>query len=552
MGGRVAFRGMDRLSEQGLSVRIGVHEETGGAREERSDGPPGVRAGARGHHHVRMTTHDRRATPAAEHEQGVPGHLEGRDPGRQRIGELSARQEIEPLAQLLDVASAEGEPARRQTKERLGALLFRGEEPDPVDERLDLPSVDRIGRMAIDDLGCEGQVTGGCRLSHRGVELTVLRQPQRSPTAQRDLLLGHRCSKLGQQEVGEEVVVAEPGGLVLETDDEQVLGVGKLLEEQAAAGTSHDGVAERSGEPLEHGRAQEEVSAVRGKVSEELSAEVPVETADPDRELGQRSGEVVGGAEGQEVQVHGPRPPLAQVDEGRHCPGIELGEGPTDLRRALVRGEGQILAGQLEQLAAHLASGYVVERGRTTAEDQRRAVGDQAAEPVEHRRRALVADLVHVVEDEDHRLGQPVDGIGERCHHHGKRNRTGMVECELQLDEAPGLAHRGDDVPEEDDRVPIAALEGDPRSASLVDGHPLTHGCRLSVTGTRTDRDDAGPRRAQLADQLVTPECVFVKTRRTGLGREADGNQRRDRRIAPSLERHPPPPPFSGSGKARC
>ena len=71
----------------------------------------------------------------------------------------------------------------------------------------------------------------------------------------------------------EQVLVAVPGALVVERDDEQVAAL-ELLEHGAAVAASGEGVAECAGHLVEHGGRHEEVSNPVGLSAEHLLDQV--------------------------------------------------------------------------------------------------------------------------------------------------------------------------------------------------------------------------------------------------------------------------------------
>src|SRR5688500_10367484 len=75
------------------------------------------------------------------------------------------------------------------------------------------------------------------------------------------------------ENVGEQVVVAVPGAVRVERNEEEVAAL-EVLEHAGAVGTAGDGVAERTGEPVEHSGAEQEVADLARLSGKDLVGQV--------------------------------------------------------------------------------------------------------------------------------------------------------------------------------------------------------------------------------------------------------------------------------------
>ena len=96
----------------------------------------------------------------------------------------------------------------------------------------------------------------------------------------------------GSEHVGEQVVVPVPVRRSSSGDDEQVRSIEPLQRGLPAAARCHR-IAERSGEPVEHGGLQQEVADVAGLMFEHLLGEVVDDEAVVAGEVLDEAGDVV-------------------------------------------------------------------------------------------------------------------------------------------------------------------------------------------------------------------------------------------------------------------
>jgi len=84
---------------------------------------------------------------------------------------------------------------------------------------------------------------------------------------------GVLVAQAGAEDVAEEVVIPEPLTPLVESDEEQVCSL-EALERRLGVGSTRDGSAQRSGQPGEDRRVEEEPPDVGGLTVEDLVDEV--------------------------------------------------------------------------------------------------------------------------------------------------------------------------------------------------------------------------------------------------------------------------------------
>ena len=97
--------------------------------------------------------------------------------------------------------------------------------------------------------------------------------PGAGPAMQPGDVSGALVEQARVQDVGEQVVVAVPAAVVVEGHDEQVLSF-QGRQGRPPVRTAGDGIAQRSGHPVEHRRLEQEPPQVVGLAVEDLVGEV--------------------------------------------------------------------------------------------------------------------------------------------------------------------------------------------------------------------------------------------------------------------------------------
>ena len=121
-------------------------------------------------------------------------------------------------------------------------------------------------------MGGAVEVLGGERVPDGVLGQAVAAYQSLARGAARDLV-GVLGEQAGAQDVGEQVVVAEPGALGVERHDEQVVAL-EVLQHRAAVGLAGDRVAQGTGEPVEDGGAEQELAHLGGLPGQHLVGEV--------------------------------------------------------------------------------------------------------------------------------------------------------------------------------------------------------------------------------------------------------------------------------------
>ena len=125
-----------------------------------------------------------------------------------------------------------------------------------------------LGGHGVTDCA-DGQLVGGV--------------PGTGPPVQLRHLVGVLGEQARAEHVGEQVVVAVPGALVVEGDDEQIAAL-ELLQHAPAVVAGGDGIAETPGEVVEDGGAEQEVADLVWLACENFVGEVVDDEAVAPRE----------------------------------------------------------------------------------------------------------------------------------------------------------------------------------------------------------------------------------------------------------------------------
>ena len=322
-------------------------------------------------------------------------------------------------------------------------------------------------------------------------------------------------------------MAAVPLPVRVERRHEQV-GAVQRVESGARSGAVQGGIAQRPGQPLEHGGPDEQVAVVRREPVDDLEGQVvedvPVAAVEPTRSLGRPLR--VADREGRELQSGSPT--LGAL--GQHRRGGRLDRSLADggqQRRRLVDAEAQLGGAELRQLAAGPEAGQRQRRVRPTRDhhpQRGRQVGEEELDALVDGRRS---DEVVVVEDEHVRA---VDG-GELVEQRRQREVDGLQPGRGQRPQRGGAEpgdvtlQRAQHVGPEPDRIVVRLVEGDPHDApglGRVVG-PLRQQRRLAPSRRRHHDAQPGP-------GVGEQRCVQPRPRhRTGTDRR-DDLLRRDQR----------------------
>ena len=301
------------------------------------------------------------------------------------------------------------------------------------------------GRAGQGELGAVGQAVGGDPREHRAEggalhrqhqrqrlgheqppqEVPVLRvggvverlerlalvaEPARGPAVQ----LGNGVRRLDRepvaQRLAQQCVVAEPGTVGTQADDEGVRR-GELLEALLPPRLAAQLLGERGVEPLGDRRAQQELLHLRVVAGQHLLGEVLDDGVVVAAEVGGPVSRLVAGEEERRQPQPG-RPPLGALDEQLGVAGPEHHAVAAQERRRVGGGEGEVGRADLPE---RTGDPQPVQRQRRVGpgEQHEAELGNGSPHEGGHRgEHGRVVDQVEVVEHEHDRLGQ----LGEPRH----------------------------------------------------------------------------------------------------------------------------------------
>jgi hypothetical protein len=274
------------------------------------------------------------------------------------------------------------------------------------------------------------------------------------------------------QYVGEQVVVAVPGALGVQRDQEQV-GALEVLQHRGPIGPAEDRVAQGAGEPVEDGGSQQEVAHSGGLPCKDLVGKVvddePVAAGErldevhdlgPSRDRAQRQcGELKAGD-----------PALGALFEGIDIGGVEiqLHRLVEELLR-LLPGEAEVGTADLDELPAAAQPRQGQWRVGAGGDHQVQLIGNVVEEEGHGLVHVGCSDDVVVVQDEDPLHLRRVfsgagHGVDQRCESGGRVAGQGLEDrCRLEV-----YANRFEgrhQVRQEPRQVVVPVVEGEPPGA---------------------------------------------------------------------------------------
>ena len=361
--------------------------------------------------HVTAGLGERRPVDGQGHRQSVELLIVG---ARRTAGSQRPFRVVEPTSDRVEVPGDHQHPAVEDAEHGASPDHVVGERVEPAEDRPVLPVASHRGQRQLHQVRRAVEVPGSQCVPDRVLRQVVVLVPVAGAPVQHRDQVGVLAEHAGAEHVGEQVVVAGPLPLVVEGDNEEVGSI-ETLEHHAAVGPSRDGVAQRSGEPVEDGGVQQELADVLGLVLQHLVEQVVQDEAVAAGERADESGDVAAAAQrqGDQLQSGDPafRAGLERVD-------VRGGKAEThDLVQEalrLVRREAQVGGAQLSQRFSSPQAGQRERRIRATRDQQvqlRRKV-------VEQERHGLVhwpcVDHVVVIEHEHDLPGCPRHVVDER------------------------------------------------------------------------------------------------------------------------------------------
>ena len=374
---------------------------------------------------------------------------------------MSCSRSSTPSNSLLDIRPPTRPMAR--TGRLRSTVVREGVDPGP-EHRLAAYPGQRRDRQ-LDQVRRALDVAGGERVPDRGFGLPGLVVPVAGAPVQPGDPVGVLAEQVRPEDVGEQVVVAVPAALVVERHHEQVPAL-QRLQHLAAPGRLGDGVAERAGEPVQDGRAEQEVADVLGLAVEDLLDEVvhdvPVVAGEPRDEAGR----VVAVAQRDRGELQGGDPALGPGLQGLDVVRVQLQPGGVgEVGGRLLVGEPEVGRADLGELPARPQPGQRQRRVGAGADDQvhlRREV----LEEERHARLDLRAlGEVVVVEDEVHVVGEDAELVEDRRQDALDR-LTGLQQGQaLGAGARCGALESGQHVGPEGGRTRVRLVQGHPRDA---------------------------------------------------------------------------------------
>ena len=175
-------------------------------------------------------------------------------------------------------------------------------------------------------MGGPVEVLGRERVPDRVRDEVVGGVPVAGPPVQVRHLVGVLGEQACVQHVGEQVVVAVPGALRVERDDEEVAAL-EVLQHPGAVGAAGDRVAQGAGEPVEDGGAEQEVADLGGLAGQHLVGEVVDDEPVAAGERLDEAGDLVAlrdAAQGERGELEAGDPALGALLERVHVGGGEV------------------------------------------------------------------------------------------------------------------------------------------------------------------------------------------------------------------------------------
>ncbi len=291
------------------------------------------------------------------------------------------------------------------------------------------------------------------------------------------------------QQIGEQVVVAEPRTGGVERGDERVL-VFEPLEDRLGPDGAGEHIGERAADARKNRRAQEQVAHLRRLSLQHLGEEVARHGPLAARELGHKALRVRVRGQRDRRQAQTGRPSLGaflqRVEPGirqRDSAGAQQGAG-------FVEREAQVGPAQFGQLAREPQAVQAERRLLACREHDPqpcRQPPEQHLQPLE---RVAGVKLVQVVDHQRERLLEPLELRQESLQHHRA--------CELRrradpLDDliAGRIGDRADHVKPEPLRITLAALDRDPGDGRVRLRGPRAQQNALPASGRGTDEGHA-------------------------------------------------------------
>lgn len=307
-------------------------------------------------------------------------------------------------------------------------------------------------------------------MADRAVWLEVGRVPVAGAGVQLHHFAGELIGQLRLQDVGEELVVSKPTALVVERNDEEV-GVFEQSEHGRAVACAGHRIAERSRQPFEDGRLQEEVSDRHGLALQYFFDEVVHDVTVVAREGADELACFGTSLQRQRGKLQGTSPAFRPGLKAGDVVVVEAQSHEFVEECACFLGrETKVLCANLREFAPRPETGERDGRVHAGGQDHvhvRRKVVEEEGHPALD---AVSFDEVVVIEDKPKRArfgGDLVEDDGEHCFDKRRLRRIEQFERPAIANRGPHRGERADDVSPEGDRVVVGQVQGEPGDGGI-------------------------------------------------------------------------------------
>ena len=221
---------------------------------------------------------------------------QGRDSPAQRVPSLQGRAVVvdhllggvQPRPHPRELAAHAGRPRQGHAQPRVPQHRRRRQLPTQLQVDGELTALEEGGDLRAQQVRRALFVARGDPVRDGLGDVAALEEPVGGPGEHAGALVGVG-RQAAQQHVAEQPVAAVPLPVRVERRHEQV-GAVQRVEDGGRSGAVQGGVAQRPGQPLEHGGPDEQVAVVRGEPVDDLEGQVvedvPVAAVEPGRRLG--------------------------------------------------------------------------------------------------------------------------------------------------------------------------------------------------------------------------------------------------------------------------
>ena len=385
----------------------------------------------------------------------------------------------------------------------VAAHALRGQAGEQRAERRLLAVEHQVHPVAAEQLARELPVAAELGVAHRLERVAVLGVPRRRRPVQCLDGLRRAAAQLQPQQVGEQVVVAEPRAGGVDRDDQRVRLL-ELVQQPRPVAAAGQRVGERAADALEDACAHQQRAHLRRLGGERLVEQVVGDRALAAGEFGDEAPRCLVAGERQRGEAQARRPALGALLQAAHVAVADRHPSPGQQLAGLLIREVQVGGADLQQLA-YQAQPVQAELRVATADDDRvqprgrRA--EQLLEPVERLGRA---QLVEVVEDQEDRARERVEALDQAREElvlSARRRGRERGERAVRFDRARPAQRLHDRAPEAR-RVPLPALDPHPRGRRRLPRarQPRRHERRLAAA-RRGAQQRGAPGRAAIEER---------------------------------------------------